>query len=95
MSEALAAGDLVLDVGLTAAELRTRLLAQPGIGPWTADYVTMRVLGAPDILLSSDLVLLAALRRRGLATTPRDAAALGERWAPWRSYATLHLWRAR
>ena len=57
--------------------------------------MTMRVLGAPDILLSSDLVLLAALRRRGLATTPRDAAALGERWAPWRSYATLHLWRAR
>jgi len=95
VSEALAAGDLALDVGLTAAELRTRLLAQPGIGPWTADYVTMRVLGAPDILLSSDLVLLAALRRRGLATTPRDAAALGERWAPWRSYATLHLWRAR
>lgn len=55
----------------------------------------MRVLGAPDILLASDLVLLAALRRRGLAATPSEAAALGERWAPWRSYATLHLWRAR
>ena len=85
----------MLDVGLTASELRARLLAQPGIGPWTADYVTMRVLGAPDILLASDLVLLAALRRRGLAATPSEAAALGERWAPWRSYATLHLWRAR
>jgi AraC family transcriptional regulator of adaptative response / DNA-3-methyladenine glycosylase II len=40
-------------------------------------------------------VLLAALRRRGLAATPREAAALGGRWSPWRSYATLHLWRAR
>lgn len=95
VSEALATGDLALDVGLPAAELRERLLAQPGIGPWTADYVTMRVLGAPDILLSSDLVLLGALRRRGLATTSSEASALGERWAPWRSYATLHLWRAR
>ncbi|MER3388889.1 MAG: AlkA N-terminal domain-containing protein [Microcella sp.] len=95
VSEALASGELALDVGLTAAELRARLLGQPGVGPWTADYVTMRVLGAPDILLASDLVLLATLRARGLASTPRQAAELGERWAPWRSYATLHLWRAR
>ena len=66
----------------------------PGIGPWTADYVALRVLGSPDLLLTSDLVLLRTLRARGAASTPREAAALGERWAPWRSYATLHLWRA-
>jgi len=94
-SEALASGELALDVGLPAEELRHSLLALPGVGPWTADYVALRVLGAPDILLASDLVLLTVLRQRGLARTASEAAMLGERWSPWRSYATLHLWRAR
>jgi AraC family transcriptional regulator of adaptative response / DNA-3-methyladenine glycosylase II len=93
-AEALASGDLALDVGLSSAELRDRLLRMPGIGPWTADYVALRVLGSPDLLLDTDLVLLRSLSARGAASTPREAAALGRRWAPWRSYATLHLWRA-
>src|SRR5690606_9042523 len=38
---ALADGSLVLTVGDDAAEQRARLLAMPGIGPWTADYVRM------------------------------------------------------
>lgn len=93
-AEALATGALVLDVGLTTAELRERLLRMPGIGPWTANYVAMRVLGSPDLLLHTDLVVLRSARARGAAASPRETAALGERWAPWRSYATLHLWRA-
>lgn len=93
-AEALATGALVLDVGLTTAELRDRLVRMPGIGPWTANYVALRVLGSPDLLLDTDLVLLRTLRAHGAADSPRTAAALGERWAPWRSYATLHLWRA-
>ena len=93
-ARALASGELVLDVGMPAAELRSRLIALPGIGPWTADYVTMRVLGNPDILLADDLVLQRTLRSLGAASTAREARVLGERWAPWRSYATLHLWRA-
>jgi AraC family transcriptional regulator, regulatory protein of adaptative response / DNA-3-methyladenine glycosylase II len=94
VAEALASGDLSIDVGMPAAELHARLMAMPGIGPWTAGYVTMRVLGAPDILLIDDLVLLRALRAAGAAETSRQARMLGEGWAPWRSYATLHLWRS-
>jgi AraC family transcriptional regulator of adaptative response / DNA-3-methyladenine glycosylase II len=93
-AEALASGELELDVGLSTSELRDRLLGMPGIGPWTADYVALRVLGSPDLLLDSDLVLLRTLNSMGVASTARGAAALGDRWAPWRSYATLHLWRA-
>ena len=93
-AQALASGELTLDVGLSTVELRERLLRMPGIGPWTADYVALRVLGSPDLLLDTDLVLLRTLSTLGAASTPRQAAALGERWAPWRSYATLHLWRA-
>ncbi|KQV26652.1 AlkA N-terminal domain-containing protein [Yonghaparkia sp. Root332] len=94
VAEELASGRLAIDVGMPAAELRARLEALPGIGPWTAGYVAMRVLGAPDILLADDLVLLRSLRAAGAAGTTREAHALGERWAPWRSYATLHLWRS-
>jgi AraC family transcriptional regulator of adaptative response / DNA-3-methyladenine glycosylase II len=88
-------GTLVLDVSCTAAEFSERLLRIPGIGPWTAGYLAMRVLGNPDVLLTTDLVLAKSAASRGL---PAGAVALahhGERWAPWRSYAALHLWRAR
>lgn len=94
-AEAVAAGDLRLDVETPAAELRERLLALPGIGPWTADYLAMRVLGNPDILLSSDLVVRQAAAHLGLPADDRGLQARGEPWAPWRSYATVHLWRAR
>ena len=94
-AEALASGALVLDVGLPADELRARLVAMPGIGPWTAGYLAMRVLGNPDIMLSSDLVMQQSAAHLGLPSTASGLAAYGTAWAPWRSYAGLHLWRAR
>ena len=95
VAEALASGDLHLDVGMPVAEFTERLTALPGIGAWTAGYLAMRVLGSPDVLLSSDLVVLHAARDLGLPATAKSLAAHGERWAPWRSYAGLHLWRSR
>jgi len=95
VAEALASGELVLDLGLPVPEFTARLTALPGVGEWTAGYLAMRVLGSPDILLASDLVMLHSARDLGLPGTARGLAAHGERWAPWRSYAGLHLWRAR
>jgi len=68
---------------------REGLLALPGIGPWTADYVAMRC-GDRDVLLETDLGVRRALRRLGRpeGELERDA----ERWRPWRSYAVQHLW---
>jgi AraC family transcriptional regulator of adaptative response / DNA-3-methyladenine glycosylase II len=94
VAEALATGDLVLDVGESRDELTARLTALPGIGPWTAGYVAMRVLGSPDILLTSDLALRQGADRLGLPATAGNLAGHGSRWAPWRSYAGMHLWRA-
>jgi AraC family transcriptional regulator of adaptative response / DNA-3-methyladenine glycosylase II len=94
VAEALAAGELVLDVGESRDDLQARLTAIPGIGPWTAGYVAMRVLGSPDILLTSDLALRQGAGRLGLPATAKDLAAHGGGWAPWRSYAGMHLWRA-
>lgn len=91
---ALASGELVIDVGESRDELQARLMALPGIGPWTAGYVAMRVLGSPDILLTGDLALRQGAARLGLPSDARALAAHGAAWAPWRSYAGMHLWRA-
>ncbi|WP_431926817.1 AlkA N-terminal domain-containing protein [Amycolatopsis tucumanensis] len=91
---ALASGDVDVHVGRDPAELRAELLALTGIGPWTADYVLMRVLGAPDVLLTGDLVLRKGAAALGIAD---DIPALTERaqaWRPWRSYAGMYLWRS-
>jgi AraC family transcriptional regulator of adaptative response / DNA-3-methyladenine glycosylase II len=90
MCAALAAGDIVLDRGADRDDVRAALLALPGIGPWTADYVALRALGHPDVFLPTDIGIRDALRL--LRHDPAGAAELSERWRPWRSYAQLHLW---
>ncbi|PXY21182.1 AlkA N-terminal domain-containing protein [Prauserella muralis] len=90
VAAALAGGELDVHVGREPAELRADLLAAPGIGPWTADYVLMRVLGHPDILLDGDL----ALRKGAAAFGIGDLTGHAQAWRPWRSYAGMYLWRA-
>ncbi len=80
-----AAGPLLR--GLPTAEARRLLLDIPGVGPWTADYVQVRVLQDPDTFAPGDLVA-----RRALGMDQREAAERAEAWAPYRSYALLHLW---
>jgi AraC family transcriptional regulator of adaptative response / DNA-3-methyladenine glycosylase II len=89
---ALAGGDVVIDPGADRAELEAQLLSLPGIGPWTAGYIAMRGLGDPDAFLPTDLGIRRALEGLGGDGSPRAAAALAERWRPWRSYALHHLW---
>lgn len=91
---ALADGSLTLTVGDDAVQQRAALLAMPGIGPWTADYVRMRVIGDPDVFLHGDVAMRAGAAASGLPGEPRPLAAWAERTAPWRSYLTAHLWRA-
>ena len=94
-ADAILDGRLTLDVGMPADEFAAQLTALPGIGPWTAGYLAMRVLGNPDVLLTGDLVIQQQAAALGLPAGPRALAVAGSRWAPWRSYAGLHLWRSR
>ncbi len=90
LATALATGDVGLDRGSDRDAVREAMLALPGIGPWTADYVAMRALAHPDVFLPTDLGVRNALRGLG-----HDVAATIGRtddWRPWRSYALLHLW---
>ncbi len=91
---ALADGTLTLGPGDSAADQRAALLAMPGIGPWTADYVRMRVIGDTDVFLPGDVAVRAGAAGVGLPADARALEAWAARAAPWRSYLTAHLWRA-
>jgi AraC family transcriptional regulator of adaptative response / DNA-3-methyladenine glycosylase II len=85
LAEALGGG-LELERGADPAAARAALLALPGIGPWTAEYVAMRALGDPDAWLPTDLGV-----RRGLARIGAPAEA-ADAWRPHRTHAVRHLW---
>lgn len=92
------AGGLRLAPGVDPEATRAALLALPGVGPWTADYIALRALRDPDAFMPSDLVLRKALAAaQGVSLqemTPRRAEAASQPWRPWRSYALQHLWTA-
>ncbi|GAB3953821.1 hypothetical protein GCM10027614_59820 [Micromonospora vulcania] len=75
-------------------ETGRRLLALPGIGPWTAGYLAMRAFGDPDVLLPTDLAVRRGAAALGLPDDPKTLDSYADRWRPWRSYATIRLWRA-
>ncbi len=92
MCAAITDGDVVIDAGVDRAEMSERLLAIPGLGPWTVSYIAMRALGDPDVFLPTDLGVRHGLERLGLDGSPKGALAASEAWRPWRSYALHHLW---
>ena len=91
LATALADGTVVLDRGPDRDDVRRALLALPGIGPWTADYVAMRALGHPDVFLPTDLAIRRLLADVAVSVHGGSEHA-PERWRPWRSYALMHLW---
>jgi DNA-3-methyladenine glycosylase II len=89
-----AAGALPLDdPNADRTELRAALLAMPGIGPWTVEYVAMRALRDADAWPGTDLILMQALVARDPSMAKAAALrARAEAWRPYRAYAALHVW---
>ncbi|MET7671228.1 DNA-3-methyladenine glycosylase 2 family protein [Micromonospora luteifusca] len=94
LARAVVDGSVDLAAGAHREDAVRRLLALPGIGPWTANYLAMRIFGDPDVLLSTDLAVRRGAAALGLPDTPTTLDGYAERWRPWRSYATIRLWRA-
>jgi AraC family transcriptional regulator of adaptative response / DNA-3-methyladenine glycosylase II len=64
---------------------RKALLETKGIGPWSAEYISLRSIGDTDAFPGTDLIL-----RRVLEIHPDlDPDAV----KPWRSYAAVYLWK--
>lgn len=88
LARAVAEGRLVLDRSADPVETREALLALPGVGPWTAQYIELRALGWPDAFPAADLGLRKALG----GVSAAECEALSQRWRPFRAYAAAHLW---
>ena len=82
--------------GLSDEEVIERVVQVRGVGRWTGEMLLMH-LGRPDVLPVTDLGIRRGFARArgcdGLAE-PAEILAYGERWRPWRSVASLYLWRA-
>ncbi|MDF1504672.1 DNA-3-methyladenine glycosylase 2 family protein [Roseisolibacter sp. H3M3-2] len=97
LAGAVSSGALALDALHRApdAEVEARLVALPGIGPWTAGVYLLMALRRPDAWPPGDLALHKAIMRAdGLPRLPAsaEATALAERWRPWRAVAARILW---
>ena len=91
VGEALVRDPGLIDPAAGEEAVYAALLAFPGIGPWTASYATMRILGSPDVLLPNDSAVRAGARALGIGESLDEVADLVR---PWRTYLTLHLWNA-
>ena len=82
---------------LTDEELIERLVSLRGVGRWTVEMLLINTLHRPDILPVDDFGVregwrvLKALARQ---PSPKEMAAIGQDWSPYRSTATWYLWRA-
>ncbi|WP_372012583.1 DNA-3-methyladenine glycosylase family protein [Pseudoxanthomonas sp. 10H] len=77
-------------------EIVAALVPVRGIGRWTVEMMLMFRLGRPDVLPVDDLGIRKGAQkvdRREAMPTPKELLARGERWGPYRTYASLYLWR--
>lgn len=80
---------------MSDAEVIETLTAITGVGEWTARMQLLFALGREDVFPVGDLGVrkgMIALFDREMTRAEMVEAA--ERWAPYRSYASLYLWRA-
>lgn len=82
---------------LSDAALIERLVAIRGVGRWTVEMLLIFTLGRPDILPVDDFGVREGwkiLTKAEAQPKPKELAAIGAAWAPWRSIAAWYLWRA-
>ncbi len=70
-----------------------------GVGRWTVEMLLMFALGREDLFAMDDLGLqqavigLYGLKHRKKNTMQTAIKKISEQWAPYRTYACLHLWQ--
>lgn len=78
-------GAISFSEGQDPAALRRAILETKGLGPWSAEYISLRAAGDTDAFPKTDLIL-----KRVLDLHP-DLDL--EQIKPWRAYAATYLWK--
>ncbi|MDB5048966.1 MAG: hypothetical protein JWO30_2037 [Fibrobacteres bacterium] len=86
LARRLVSGELSLSSTQDPLAFRKALLDIKGIGPWTAEYISLRCIADTDAFPGTDLILKRALEEH----TDIDLESV----KPWRGYAAAYLWRA-
>lgn len=82
--------EIDLDCSVDPNSVVAQLVELPGIGPWTAEYISMRALRWPDAFPAADLGLVKASR----LNSAKELEQRAQNWRPWRAYAAMHLWKS-
>ena len=83
--------------GIEDEDLIARLSSIKGVGRWTVEMLLISSLGRPDVLPVDDFGVREGWRLLTGAEAqlrPKQLAAIGQAWAPYRSTAAWYLWRA-
>jgi len=78
-------------------EIIRQLTAIKGVGQWTAEMFLIFSLAREDIFSFGDGGLNSAINKlygNGVALTKDEIKAITEKWRPYRSIASLYLWRS-
>lgn len=81
---------------LTDDEIIDALVQVKGIGRWSAQMFLMFRLGRPDVLPELDLGIQKGIQkayRMRKLPSPKQVAARGAKWAPYRTVASWYMWR--
>jgi len=97
LAEHIVSGELQVDHlhTLSDDEVRAQITSSRGLGRWTADMFLLINLERPDVLPIGDLGIRSAVQRLyrlDHLPTPGEVDAIGEKWRPNRSLASLYLW---
>ena len=82
--------------GMADEEIVAALVPVRGIGRWTAEMLLIFRLGRPDVLPVDDLGIRKGAQlvdRSEAMPAPKALLERGERWGPYRTLASLYLWR--
>src|SRR5579884_1166836 len=78
---------------LARPEIEKELLCLDGIGKWTVGYILMRSGSGHDHWPEGDLVLRKAMSESKILISPKQLIQKFAQWSPYRSYATIHIWK--
>lgn len=84
-SQAVVDGKISLEATQDVDEFLTTVMSIKGIGPWTANYMALKVLRHTDTFPETDLILA-----RALDLHSKDVV---QQMSPWRGYVAALFWR--